>query len=96
MPPGGLSKLRPLDSRHRQPIRIVLLYVCVARINEKHRHKLFQRGVCVALKVGGAKEGTPRHSRAIQHEIQIILSLSFTLILIKSVFALNFSLMPCA
>jgi hypothetical protein len=28
MPPGGLSKLRPLDSRHRQPIRIVLLYVC--------------------------------------------------------------------
>jgi hypothetical protein len=24
MPPGGLSKLRPLDSRHRQPIRIVL------------------------------------------------------------------------
>ena len=28
MPPGGLSKLHPLDSRHRQPIRIVLLYVC--------------------------------------------------------------------
>jgi hypothetical protein len=28
MPPGGLSKLRLLDSRHRQPIRIVLLYVC--------------------------------------------------------------------
>ena len=28
MPPGGLSKLCPLDSRHRQPIRIVLLYVC--------------------------------------------------------------------
>jgi hypothetical protein len=28
MPPGGLLKLRPLDSRHRQPIRIVLLYVC--------------------------------------------------------------------
>jgi hypothetical protein len=28
MPPGGLSKLRHLDSRHRQPIRIVLLYVC--------------------------------------------------------------------
>jgi hypothetical protein len=28
MPPGGLSKLRPLDSRNRQPIRIVLLYVC--------------------------------------------------------------------
>ena len=28
MPPGGLSKLRPLDSRHRKPIRIVLLYVC--------------------------------------------------------------------
>ena len=28
MPPGDLSKLRPLDSRHRQPIRIVLLYVC--------------------------------------------------------------------
>jgi hypothetical protein len=27
MPPGGWSKLRPLDSRHRQPIRIVLLYV---------------------------------------------------------------------
>jgi hypothetical protein len=26
MPPGGLLKLRPLDSRHRQPIRIVLLY----------------------------------------------------------------------
>jgi hypothetical protein len=24
MPPGGLSKLRPLDSRHRQPIRIAL------------------------------------------------------------------------
>ena len=23
-----LSKLRPLDSHHRQPIRIVLLYVC--------------------------------------------------------------------
>ena len=23
MPPGGLLKLRPLDSRHRQPIRIV-------------------------------------------------------------------------
>jgi len=47
----------------------------VARINEKNRHKLFRRGVCVALKVGGAKEGTPWHSRAIQHEIQIILSL---------------------
>jgi hypothetical protein len=29
MPPGGLSKLRPLDSRHRQPIRIVLLYICL-------------------------------------------------------------------
>jgi hypothetical protein len=28
MPPGGLSKLCPLDSRHRLPIRIVLLYVC--------------------------------------------------------------------
>jgi hypothetical protein len=28
MPPGGLLKLRPLDSRHRQPIRIVLLCVC--------------------------------------------------------------------
>jgi hypothetical protein len=25
MPPGGLLKLHPLDSRHRQPIRIVLL-----------------------------------------------------------------------
>jgi hypothetical protein len=29
MPPGGLLKLRPLDSRHRQPIGIVLLYVPV-------------------------------------------------------------------
>jgi len=29
MPPGGLSKLCPLDSRHRQPIRIVLLYMYV-------------------------------------------------------------------
>jgi hypothetical protein len=28
MPPDGLSKLRPLDSHHRQPIIIVLLYVC--------------------------------------------------------------------
>jgi hypothetical protein len=28
MPPGGLSKLRPLENRHRQPIRIALLYVC--------------------------------------------------------------------
>ena len=34
MPPGGLSKLRPLESRHRQPIRIVLLYVCW-RVEEK-------------------------------------------------------------
>jgi hypothetical protein len=28
MPPGGLLKLRHLDSRHRQPIGIALLYVC--------------------------------------------------------------------
>ena len=27
MPSGGLLKLHPLDSRHRQPIRIILLYV---------------------------------------------------------------------
>ena len=37
MPPGGLSKLRPLDSRHHQPIRIVLLYVCwKVKNEEKH------------------------------------------------------------
>ena len=31
----------------------------VARISEKYRHKLFRRGVCVGLKVGGTKGGTP-------------------------------------
>jgi hypothetical protein len=35
MPPSGLLKLCPLDSRHRQPIRIVLLYVCWRVIGDK-------------------------------------------------------------
>ena len=40
MPPGGLSKLRPLDSRHRQPIRIVLLYVCWSVENGRRNNPL--------------------------------------------------------
>ena len=39
MPPGGLLKLRPLDGRYRQPIRIIMLYVCWRVENGSAQHR---------------------------------------------------------
>jgi len=45
--------------RHFQQYFSYIVARGVARISKKYRHKLFRRGVCVPLKVGGTKGGTP-------------------------------------